>query len=59
MTTLMRTLRGKAWVFGDNINTDIIIPFRFKSRTNDPNELAQYCMYGIDPEFPKKSQKGY
>lgn len=30
--------KGRAWVFGDNINTDIMIPFRFKSRTNDPYE---------------------
>ena len=41
-------LQGKAWVFGDDINTDIIMPFRFKSRTNDPNEMAKYAMYGID-----------
>src|ERR687891_1080395 len=51
-------LHGKAWVFGDNINTDIIIPFRFKSRTNDPYEMAKYAMYGIDPDFHKKINKG-
>jgi 3-isopropylmalate/(R)-2-methylmalate dehydratase small subunit len=51
-------LKGKAWVFGDNINTDIIIPFRFKSRTNDPYEMAKYAMYGLDPDFPKKISKG-
>ena len=51
-------LKGKAWVFGDDINTDIIMPFRFKSRTNDPNEMAKYAMYGIDPDFPKKIDKG-
>ncbi len=51
-------LKGKAWIFGDNINTDIIIPFRFKSRTNDPYEMAKYAMYGLDPEFPKKISKG-
>jgi 3-isopropylmalate/(R)-2-methylmalate dehydratase small subunit len=51
-------LHGKAWVFGDDINTDIIIPFRFKSRTNDPNEMARYAMYGIDPDFHKKIGKG-
>jgi 3-isopropylmalate/(R)-2-methylmalate dehydratase small subunit len=51
-------LHGKAWVFGDDINTDIIIPFRFKSRTNDPNEMAKYAMYGIDPDFHKKIDKG-
>src|ERR671923_509645 len=52
------TPRGKAWVFGDDINTDIIIPFRFKSRTNDPYEMAKYAMYGIDPDFPKRISKG-
>jgi 3-isopropylmalate/(R)-2-methylmalate dehydratase small subunit len=49
---------GRAWVFGDNINTDIIIPFRFKSRTNDPYEMAKYAMYGFDPDFHKKISKG-
>ncbi|MDQ4102078.1 MAG: 3-isopropylmalate dehydratase [Thermoproteota archaeon] len=34
------------------------MPFRFKSRTNDPNEMAKYAMYGIDPDFPKKIAKG-
>jgi 3-isopropylmalate/(R)-2-methylmalate dehydratase small subunit len=51
-------LRGKAWIFGDDINTDIIMPFRFKSRTNDPNEMAKYAMYGIDPDFHKKIARG-
>ncbi len=51
-------LEGNAWVFGDDINTDIIMPFRFKSRTNDPNEMAKYAMYGIDPDFHKKIDKG-
>jgi 3-isopropylmalate dehydratase small subunit len=50
--------RGKAWVFGDNVNTDIIIPFRFKSRTNDPYEMAKYAMYGFDPDFHKKISMG-
>src|SRR4026207_1703712 len=51
-------LKGKAWIFGDNINTDIIIPFKFKSRTNDPYEMAKYAMYGFDPHFHKKISKG-
>src|ERR671932_2270257 len=49
---------GKVWVFGDDINTDIIIPFRFKSRTNDPYEMAKYAMYGYDPDFHKKISNG-
>lgn len=54
----MRIAQGKTWVFGDDINTDIIIPFRFKSRTNDPYEMAKYAMYGFDPDFHKKISKG-
>jgi 3-isopropylmalate dehydratase small subunit len=50
--------KGKAWIFGDNVNTDIIIPFRFKSRTNDPYEMAKYAMYGYDPDFHKKISNG-
>ena len=51
-------MKGNVHLFGDFINTDLIIPFRFKSRTNDPHELATYAMYGIDPSFPKKVTKG-
>jgi 3-isopropylmalate/(R)-2-methylmalate dehydratase small subunit len=40
------------------VNTDIIIPFRFKARTNDPVEMAKYAMYGFDPEFYKKVKLG-
>jgi len=53
-----KVLRGRSWVWGDDVNTDIIIPFRFKARTNDPVEMAKYCMYGFDPEFYKKVKKG-
>jgi 3-isopropylmalate/(R)-2-methylmalate dehydratase small subunit len=51
-------LKGRVWVWPDNVNTDIIIPFRFKARTNDPVEMAKYAMYGFDPEFYKKVKPG-
>ncbi len=50
-------MKGKVWKFGDNINTDEIIPARYLN-TSDPNELAKHCMEDADPEFPKKVQKG-
>ncbi len=53
-----KLLKGKVHKFGDFVNTDLIIPFRFKARTNDPYELAKYCMYGLDISFPKKVKKG-
>src|SRR5207237_10622679 len=51
-------LKGRTWVWPDDVNTDIIIPFRFKSRNNDPVEMSKYCMYGFDPEFYKKVKPG-
>ena len=56
--TIPTVLQGRAWVWPDDVNTDIIIPFRFKARTNDPYEMAKYCMYGFDPDFHKKVKQG-
>ena len=56
--TAQNVLKGRTWVWPDDVNTDIIIPFRFKARTNDPVEMAKYCMYGFDPEFYKKVKPG-
>jgi len=51
-------LTGKAWKFGSNIDTDVIIPYKYKARTLDPQELGAHCMEGLDPEFPRKISKG-
>ena len=48
---------GRAWVYGDNVNTDVIIPARYLF-TTDPQELAQHCMEDLDPEFSRKVQPG-
>jgi 3-isopropylmalate/(R)-2-methylmalate dehydratase small subunit len=48
---------GKAWVFGDNIDTDVIIPARYLM-TTDPAELAKHCMEDIDPGFASAVHAG-
>lgn len=53
----MEKIRGRAWKFGDNIDTDVIIPARYLN-TTDPEELARHCMEDADPEFSKKVKKG-
>jgi len=50
-------LRGRAWRFGNDINTDAIIPARYLN-TSDPAELARHLMEDADREFPSKVKKG-
>lgn len=50
-------IKGKVWKFGEDINTDVIIPARYLN-TSDPAELAKHCMEGADPDFYKKIKSG-
>jgi 3-isopropylmalate/(R)-2-methylmalate dehydratase small subunit len=49
--------KGRVWKFGDNIDTDAIIPARYLT-TSDAALLAQHCMEDADPHFVKKMTKG-
>ena len=48
---------GKVFKYGDNVDTDVIIPARYLS-TSIPSELAKYCMEDIDAHFAKSVEKG-
>ncbi|MCM8759110.1 MAG: 3-isopropylmalate dehydratase small subunit, partial [Candidatus Omnitrophica bacterium] len=50
-------VKGKAWKFGDHINTDDIIAARYLN-TTDVSELASHCMETIYPDFSKKINPG-
>ncbi len=50
-------LEGKAIKYGDNIDTDVIIPARYLN-TTDPAELASHCMEDLDSSFLKRVEKG-
>lgn len=53
----MAVLEGKVWRYGDNIDTDVIIPARYLN-TFDPKELAKHCMVDIDKDFAQKVKSG-
>lgn len=53
----MKAACGKVFKFGDNVDTDVIIPARYLN-SSDPKELAQHCMEDIDADFVKKVSPG-
>jgi 3-isopropylmalate/(R)-2-methylmalate dehydratase small subunit len=50
-------VKGKVFKYGDNIDTDVIIPARHLN-TSDPKELAKYCMEDIDKTFAERVEEG-
>ncbi|MBR5422217.1 MAG: 3-isopropylmalate dehydratase small subunit [Lachnospiraceae bacterium] len=48
---------GRVFKYGDNVDTDVIIPARYLN-SSDPKELAQHCMEDIDKDFVNKVQEG-
>ena len=50
-------MKGTAWKFGNDIDTDIILPGRYLIYT-DEERLSQHCMEGLDAEFNEKCKKG-
>ena len=53
----MQAAMGKVFKYGDNVDTDVIIPARYLN-VSDGAELAKYCMIDIDPEFVQKVKPG-
>ena len=54
---IMDIICGKTWTFGENIDTDVIIPGRYL-RTFNPQDLADHVLEGERPDFTKNVQKG-
>ena len=50
----MFMIKGRAWIYGDDVDTDVIIPGKYL-RTKDLSLLASHVMEGLDPEFSMKN----
>ena len=53
----MKSAKGMVFKYGDNVDTDVIIPARYLN-SSDPAELATHCMEDIDKDFVKNVKKG-
>ncbi|HEU4626463.1 MAG TPA: 3-isopropylmalate dehydratase small subunit [Steroidobacteraceae bacterium] len=56
MSAKLENLRGRAWVFGDNIDTDLLAPGH--AMRKPLAELAQHCLEAIDPQFARSVHQG-
>ena len=54
---MAKTLRGKVWKYGDNVDTDAIIPARYLNMST-AEDLAQHCMEDIDASFASQVKAG-
>ncbi|MDE5909345.1 MAG: 3-isopropylmalate dehydratase small subunit [Lachnospiraceae bacterium] len=53
----MKAAKGIVFKYGDNVDTDVIIPARYLN-SSDPEELAAHCMEDIDKDFIKNVKQG-
>lgn len=53
----MKAAKGTVFKYGDNVDTDVIIPARYLNSTTG-EELAKHCMEDIDKDFTKNVKKG-
>ena len=51
-------ISGRAWTFGDNINTDVIFPGKYTYTVTEPEEIAQHALEDLDPTFATQVRPG-
>jgi 3-isopropylmalate/(R)-2-methylmalate dehydratase small subunit len=49
-------ITGHAWVYGDDVNTDVIFPGKYTYTVTNVNEFAQHALEDLDPDFAKQAK---
>ncbi len=49
---------GRAWRYGDNVNTDLLFPGKYTYTLRDPQEIAAHALEDLDPQFVGRVQPG-
>lgn len=55
---MKNTFEGKAWKYGDNINTDVIFPGKYTYQKMEPEEMAKHALEDLDESFVTKISSG-
>jgi len=50
--------QGRAWKYGDNVNTDVIFPGKYTYTINDPKDMAKHALEDLDPTFATTMHPG-
>ncbi len=51
-------IAGRAWKYGDNVNTDVIFPGRYTYARMEPEEMAKHALEDLDPSFAREVKPG-
>jgi len=51
-------IKGRAWKYGDHVNTDVIFPGKYTYTISDPAEMGPHALEDLDPEFAKNVKPG-
>ncbi len=54
----MAPIRGRAWKYGHNVNTDVIFPGKYTYTVTEPEEMARHALEDLDPDFARRVQPG-
>ncbi len=54
----MQPIQGRAWVYGDNVNTDVIFPGKYTYTVTDHAEIARHALEDLDPTFAQGVRPG-
>lgn len=54
----MKTLRGRVWKYGDDVDTDVIFPGKYTYTISDPKEMARHALEDLDPDFAANVRPG-
>jgi 3-isopropylmalate/(R)-2-methylmalate dehydratase small subunit len=54
----MKPIEGRAWVYGDDINTDVIFPGKYTYTITDPDQMRHHALEDLDPDFHAQVQDG-